>query len=68
MTFLNKLTNMFFLLGMRLGLLQVKLGIIHIISRFELTLCKESSAEIDPKAFTTTTKKGIILNIRKIDN
>ena len=59
---------MFFLLGMRLGLLQVKLGIIHIISRFELTLCKESSVEIDPKAIFTTTKKELILNARKIDS
>lgn len=52
---------------MRLGLLQTKLGLIHIISQYKLTTCDETKAEIDPRAYLTTVKGGIVLNLRKID-
>ncbi|XP_043475349.1 cytochrome P450 6k1-like [Leptopilina heterotoma] len=54
-------------IGMRLGLLQTKLGLIHIISQYKLTTCEKTVLKIDPRAYLTTVKGGIVLNARKIN-
>lgn len=53
-------------IGMRQGLLQSKLGIAQIISRFEVSLADDSSAEIDPKGYFTLFKEDLFLNMREI--
>lgn len=58
----------FFILGMRLGLLQSKLGIIEILKNYEITPCEKTRIPmvLDPKGLTTTALGGLYLNIRKI--
>ena len=51
--------------GMRQGLLQSKLGIVQIISRFEVTLLNDFLIDIDPRGYFTLFKDHF-LNIRKI--
>ncbi|XP_051157765.1 cytochrome P450 6k1-like [Leptopilina boulardi] len=55
-------------IGQRLGLLQSKLGIIHIISKYELSINKKTSVPIklNPKAVLTSAIDGIHLNLKKI--
>ncbi|XP_029155011.1 cytochrome P450 6k1-like [Nylanderia fulva] len=58
-------------IGTRLGLLQTKLGIIKILSKYEVTPCERTLIPmvIDPKAPTTTPLSGgLYLNIQKINN
>lgn len=57
----------FFILGMRLGLLQSKLGIIEILKDYEITPCEKTRIPmvLDPKGLTTTALGGLYLNIRK---
>jgi hypothetical protein len=44
-------------LGMRFGLMQVKTGLIQILSRYEIAPCKDTPRTItfDPKAFLLYT-------------
>ncbi|XP_051154138.1 cytochrome P450 6k1-like isoform X2 [Leptopilina boulardi] len=55
-------------IGQRLGLLQSKLGIIHIISKYEISINKKTPVpiELDPKAFLTSAIGGLHLNLKKI--
>ncbi|XP_043483753.1 cytochrome P450 6k1-like [Leptopilina heterotoma] len=55
-------------IGQRLGLLQSKLGIIHIISKYELSINKKTPVpiQIDPKAFLTSAVGGLHLDLKKI--
>ncbi|XP_043278111.1 cytochrome P450 6k1-like [Venturia canescens] len=55
-------------IGLRLGLLQVKLGLIHILSEYEVTPCKETMIPIrqNPKSMLTAPDGGVFLNLRKI--
>lgn len=52
---------------MRQGLLQSKLGVIHIISRFEVSLLKNTSIKFDKLSVLGSSKGGLFLNVRKID-
>ncbi|XP_051167208.1 uncharacterized protein LOC127285301 [Leptopilina boulardi] len=54
-------------IGMRQGLLQSKLGVIHIISRFEVSLLKNTSIKFDKLSVLGSSKGGLFLNVRKID-
>ncbi|XP_051167080.1 cytochrome P450 6k1-like [Leptopilina boulardi] len=69
----NPYVNMPFGLGSRgciasrLALLQVKLGLIIIISRFEMSLLKKTSIEFDKLSALSSSKGGLFLNIRKIE-
>ncbi|XP_033231386.1 cytochrome P450 6k1-like [Belonocnema kinseyi] len=54
-------------IGMRQGVLQSKLGVALIISRFEVTLLQDTSVELNPKSYFTSMKGRLFLNIRKID-
>ena len=56
--------------GNRFGLLQTKLTLLKILSKCEVTLCKETSVPvvIDPKGAMTVPLNGILhLNFRKIN-
>ncbi|XP_051154633.1 cytochrome P450 6k1-like [Leptopilina boulardi] len=56
-------------IGQRLGLLQSKLGIIHIISKYEISIDTEKTSvpiKLDPKAVLTASIGGIYLNLKKI--
>ncbi|XP_006610855.1 cytochrome P450 6k1-like [Apis dorsata] len=55
-------------IGMRLGLLQSKLGIIEILKNYEILPCEKTRIPmvLNPKALTTTALGGLYLNIRKI--
>ncbi|KAF3428420.1 hypothetical protein E2986_06382 [Frieseomelitta varia] len=54
-------------IGMRLGLMQSKLGLIQILKDYEFSPCEKTRIPmvLDPKALTTTALGGIHLNIRK---
>ncbi|XP_033231387.1 cytochrome P450 6k1-like [Belonocnema kinseyi] len=54
-------------IGMRQGILVSKIGVALLISRFEVTLLKDTSVELDPKSYFTTMKGRLFLNIKKID-
>jgi hypothetical protein len=53
--------------GMRFALMQVKTGLCHILSRFEVAPCKETPLPIvfDPKHFLTITKGDMLLSFKQ---
>ncbi|XP_043249762.1 cytochrome P450 6k1-like [Colletes gigas] len=55
-------------IGLRLGLMQSKLGIFQVIRRFEVTPCEKTKIPMpmDPRGLTTTALGGMYLNIQKI--
>ncbi|NP_001165997.1 cytochrome P450 6AQ8 [Nasonia vitripennis] len=55
-------------IGMRLGLMQTKLGLIHLISKYEFSPCKDTliPMEFDKYSVFTTSRNDIILNVRKL--
>lgn len=57
-----------FILGMRLGLIQSKLGLVKVISKYEFTPCKDTliPMEFSTKGLFSTPKTGIYLNTRKL--
>ncbi|XP_075167554.1 uncharacterized protein LOC142239648 [Haematobia irritans] len=50
-------------IGSRLGLLQVKLALAHILSQYQVRMCSKTPKEIqfDPKSFMLAAKGGIYL-------
>lgn len=59
-----------YFLGMRLGLMQTKLGLIHLVSKYEFLPCKDTliPMEFDKYSAFTTSRNDIILNVRKLRN
>ncbi|PSN51919.1 hypothetical protein C0J52_12805 [Blattella germanica] len=57
-----------FCIGMRFGLMQTKTGLIHILSRYEVSPCKETPIPLvlNKRSFMLSTKSGIPLNFKKI--
>jgi len=56
-------------IGNRFGLMQIKLTLLKILSKYEVTPCKETliPVEIDPRGAMTVPLNGVIhLNFRKI--
>ncbi|NP_001165995.1 cytochrome P450 6AQ4 [Nasonia vitripennis] len=54
-------------IGIRLGYIQTKLGILNFISKYELTVSKESAnLQPEPLNIITQAKGGIYLNLRKL--
>ncbi|XP_011305245.1 uncharacterized protein [Fopius arisanus] len=55
-------------IGLRIGLLQVKLGLIELIQKFEFSPCEKTLVpmRLNPKALITASDGGIFLNVRKI--
>ncbi|XP_035741324.1 uncharacterized protein LOC118450049 [Vespa mandarinia] len=54
-------------IGTRIGLLQAKLGLIHLLKEYEYSPCESTIIPMryDPKGLTTTPLGGIQLNVRK---
>lgn len=54
-------------IGLRLGLLQSKLGLIHLLKQYEYSPSEKTCIpmRLDPKGLTTTALGGIQLNVRK---
>ena len=54
--------------GIRLGLMQSKLGVVQILKDYEVSPCDKTkiSVILDPKTIITTALGGVQLNIRKI--
>ncbi|XP_068979721.1 cytochrome P450 6k1-like [Bombus flavifrons] len=54
-------------IGMRLGLMQSKLGVVQVLKDYEVSPCEKTKTPVvlDPKGFTTTALGGLYLNIRK---
>lgn len=59
----------YYLTGIRMGLLQTKLGIITIIRKYKVAPCKKTPIPmiLDPKATMLSPLGGIHLNIHKIN-
>ncbi|XP_015114678.1 cytochrome P450 6k1 [Diachasma alloeum] len=55
-------------IGLRIGLLQVKLGLIELLRKFEFSPCAQTliPMRLNPKALITAADGGIFLNVRKI--
>jgi hypothetical protein len=53
---------------MRFGLMQVKAGLCHILSRFEVEPCKETTVPIvyNPRSFLLQANREILLSFKKI--
>ncbi|XP_071636503.1 cytochrome P450 6k1-like [Temnothorax longispinosus] len=55
-------------IGRRFGLLQIKLTLLIILSKYEVKSCEKTSVKIDPKEPMTLPLNGILyLNVRKIN-
>lgn len=54
-------------IGMRLGLLQSKLGVVQLLRKYEVTPSKQTPIPVvlDPKGLTTTSLGGLYVNVRK---
>ena len=57
-----------FVSGMRLGLMQSKLGVVQILKDHEVSPCGKTKIPmvLDPNGLSTTALGGIYLNIQKI--
>ncbi|XP_046744632.1 cytochrome P450 6k1-like [Diprion similis] len=55
-------------IGIRFGLLQSKLGILKLISNYELSACEKTTIppRFDPKSLMISTDGGLFVNARKI--
>ncbi|PSN51918.1 hypothetical protein C0J52_12804 [Blattella germanica] len=55
-------------IGMRFGLMQAKCGLIHIISRYNVSPCKKTQIPmiLDKKSFMTAAKGGINLSFQRL--
>jgi cytochrome P450 family 6 len=57
---------LFLVLGMRLGLLQTKVGLVSSLSKYEFHVCEETAVPLvfDPKSVILCPVGGIKLQIR----
>ncbi|XP_033365841.1 cytochrome P450 6k1-like [Bombus vosnesenskii] len=55
-------------IGLRLGLMQSKLGVVQVLKDYEVSPCEKTKTPVvlDPKGLTTISLGGLYLNIRKI--
>lgn len=56
-------------IGMRLGLMQSKLGLVQFITKYEVSPCDKTPSipvTMDPKGLTTTALGGLYLNVQKL--
>ncbi|XP_012288296.2 uncharacterized protein LOC105704030 [Orussus abietinus] len=55
-------------IGLRLGLLQTKLGLVKMLSEYEVSVCDETPIplKLNPKGFLITSLDGLYINVRKI--
>jgi cytochrome P450 family 6 len=57
-----------FVSGMRFGLMQIKAGLSHILSQYEVTPCKDTPMPLvfDDNSVLLYTKTEVILSFKKI--
>ncbi|XP_057319517.1 cytochrome P450 6k1-like [Microplitis mediator] len=55
-------------IGMRIGLLQVKLGLLKLLPKYEFTPCEKTSIpmQLNPKSLFTVSQGGVFLKVNKI--
>ncbi|KAK0166956.1 hypothetical protein PV327_004420 [Microctonus hyperodae] len=55
-------------IGMRIGLLQSKLGLVKLLTKYEFSSCKETQIplRISPKILITASESGIFLNVNEL--
>nr|XP_033322509.1 cytochrome P450 6k1-like [Megalopta genalis] len=55
-------------IGLRMGLMQTKLGIVRMLSKYEVLPCEKTPVPVvlNPKASITASLTGLYLNVRKI--
>ena len=55
-----------FVLGMRFGLLQTKIGLVSALSKYQFHICKETAVPLifDRKSFILSSAGGIELQIK----
>jgi hypothetical protein len=58
---------MFMISGMRFGLLQAKLGLVFLLSKFKFSVCAKTQLplKLDPKVLITASKSGTWLTVKK---
>lgn len=58
----------FILTGMRIGLLQSKLGLVKLLTKYEFSPCKETQIplRISPKILITASESGIFLKVKEL--
>jgi cytochrome P450 family 6 len=56
--------------GLRFGLLQIKLGLVFLLSNFKFSVCEKTQLplKLDPKVVTTTSRSGTWLRINNRSN
>ncbi|XP_076289945.1 cytochrome P450 6k1-like [Lasioglossum baleicum] len=56
-------------IALRWGLQQVKVGLVQLLRKYEVTPCEQTPVPIviDTKALTTAAKGGLYLNVRKVE-
>ncbi|XP_024880970.1 cytochrome P450 6k1-like, partial [Temnothorax curvispinosus] len=55
-------------IGQRFGLLQIKLALLMILSKYEVESCEETSVKIDPRVLMTLPLNNVLyLNVRKLN-
>lgn len=66
-TYVHNFQSYVFILGERIGLMQTKLALIHIISKYELQPCKETLIPMQfDNLFPFTRALGsVTLNVKK---
>ena len=64
------LTLLFVVPGMRFGLLQVKLGLIFLLSKYNFSLCEKTQlpVKLDPRKIIVSTPVSIGLRVNKCSN
>ncbi|XP_067006625.2 cytochrome P450 6j1 [Anabrus simplex] len=55
-------------IGMRMGLMQAKVGLVHILTHFEVSPCENTPIplELDPKSFLLSAKGDLPLNFQPL--
>jgi cytochrome P450 family 6 len=53
--------------GLRFGLIQAKVGLVYLLSKFKFSVCEKTELplQLDPKALITSSTSGIWLRISK---
>jgi cytochrome P450 family 6 len=56
--------------GLRFGLLQIKLGLVFLLSNFKFSVCEKTElpVKLNPKSVITSSTSGTWLRINKCSN
>jgi cytochrome P450 family 6 len=61
---------LFVISGMRFGLLQVKVGLVFLLSNYMFSVCEKTQlpVKLDPRQIITTSAVSILLRVNKRSN